>query len=110
MAKQPSLPRGSANVDLTTFNDGFRGRARRSSARTSTGFGGKGANQAVAARLCGANVGMVMKVGSDSSAPPPLRISNPGITSTSESPRAHPAASLLFSWNPAGRIASSSKG
>src|SRR4029077_9464836 len=29
------------------------------------GFGGKGANQAVAARLCGASVAMVAKVGSD---------------------------------------------
>ena len=29
------------------------------------GFGGKGANQAVAARLCGADVSMVARVGSD---------------------------------------------
>jgi ribokinase len=57
---------GSANIDLVTFADktpqpgetifgqGF-----------DMGFGGKGANQAVAARLCGADVSMVARVGSD---------------------------------------------
>jgi len=42
----------------------FRGQGKQSSARKfDLGFGGKGANQAFAARLCGANVGMVAKVG-----------------------------------------------
>jgi ribokinase len=57
---------GSVNTDLTTvtnsvprsgetiFGSGFH-----------LGFGGKGANQAVAARLCGADVLMVAKVGDD---------------------------------------------
>ena len=57
---------GSANVDLTTlvhnfpkpgetvFGKGFH-----------LGFGGKGANQAVAARRCGADVQMVARVGDD---------------------------------------------
>src|SRR5713101_1366061 len=57
---------GSANVDLTTFNDVFpRPGETIFGQRFDLGFGGKGANQAVAARLCGANVGMVAKVGSD---------------------------------------------
>ncbi len=57
---------GSANVDLTTFNDVFpRPGETIFGKRFDLGFGGKGANQAVAARLCGANVGMVAKVGSD---------------------------------------------
>jgi ribokinase len=57
---------GSANVDLTTFNDVFpRPGETIFGDRFDLGFGGKGANQAVAARLCGANVGMVAKVGSD---------------------------------------------
>jgi ribokinase len=57
---------GSANVDLTTFNDVFpRPGETIFGKKFDLGFGGKGANQAVAARLCGANVGMVAKVGGD---------------------------------------------
>src|SRR5260370_14065603 len=57
---------GSAKVDLTTFNDVFpRPGETIFGNKFDLGFGGKGANQAVAARLCGANVGMVAKVGSD---------------------------------------------
>jgi ribokinase len=57
---------GSANVDLTTFNDVFpRPGETIFGKKFDLGFGGKGANQAVAARLCGAKVGMVAKVGSD---------------------------------------------
>jgi ribokinase len=57
---------GSANVDLTTFNDVFpRPGETIFGKKFDLGFGGKGANQAVAAHLCGANVGMVAKVGSD---------------------------------------------
>jgi ribokinase len=67
MAKQSLIVVvGSANVDLTTFNDVFpRPGETIFGKRFDLGFGGKGANQAVAARLCGANVGMVAKVGSD---------------------------------------------
>jgi ribokinase len=57
---------GSANVDLTTFNDVFPQPGETIFGKKfDLGFGGKGANQAVAARLCGAHVGMVAKVGSD---------------------------------------------
>src|SRR5258706_14281835 len=57
---------GSANVDFPTFNDVFpRPGKTIVGKKFDLGFGGKGANQAVAARLCGANVGMVAKVGSD---------------------------------------------
>jgi ribokinase len=57
---------GSANVDLTTFNDVFpRPGETIFGNKFDLGFGGKGANQAVAARLCGAAVAMVAKVGSD---------------------------------------------
>lgn len=67
MAKQSLIVVvGSANVDLTTFNDVFpRPGETIFGKKFDLGFGGKGANQAVAARLCGANVGMVAKVGSD---------------------------------------------
>src|SRR6202171_1889992 len=67
MAKQSFIVVvGSANVDLTTFNDVFpRPGETIFGNKFDLGFGGKGANQAVAARLCGANVGMVAKVGSD---------------------------------------------
>jgi ribokinase len=57
---------GSANVDLTTFNDRFpRAGETIFAERFDLGFGGKGANQAVAARLCGADVSMVARVGND---------------------------------------------
>jgi ribokinase len=57
---------GSANVDLTIFNDQFpRPGETIFGERFDLGFGGKGANQAVAARRCGAAVGMVAKVGND---------------------------------------------
>ena len=67
MAKQSLIVVvGSANVDLTTFNDVFpRPGETIFGTKFDLGFGGKGANQAVAARLCGATVGMVAKVGDD---------------------------------------------
>src|SRR5260370_41474914 len=65
---------GSANVDLTTFNDAFpRPGETIFGKKFDLGFGGKGANQAVAARLCGANVGMVAKVGNDLFGPARLK-------------------------------------
>ena len=67
MPKQPFIAVvGSANVDLTTFNDVFpRPGETIFGKKFDLGFGGKGANQAVAARLSGASVAMVAKVGSD---------------------------------------------
>src|SRR5260370_12511072 len=57
---------GSENVDLTTFSDRFpRPGETIFGQRFDLGFGGKGANQAVAARLCGADVVMVAKLGND---------------------------------------------
>jgi ribokinase len=57
---------GSANIDLTTFSDRFpKAGETIFGQRFDLGFGGKGANQAVASRLCGADVFMVAKVGSD---------------------------------------------
>jgi ribokinase len=65
---------GSANVDLTTFNDVFpRPGETIFGKKFDLGFGGKGANQAVAARICGADVGMVAKVGSDLFGPATIR-------------------------------------
>ena len=66
----PSRPRvavvGSANIDLTTFAERFPKPGETIfGQRFDLGFGGKGANQAVAARLCGADVFMVARVGSD---------------------------------------------
>jgi ribokinase len=67
MAERPRIAVvGSANIDLTTFNDVFpRPGETIFGQRFDLGFGGKGANQAVAARLCGADVAMIAKVGSD---------------------------------------------
>ena len=75
MAKQSFIAVvGSANVDLTTFNDVFpRPGETIFGKKFDLGFGGKGANQAAAARLCGANVGMVAKVGSDLFGPATIR-------------------------------------
>ena len=57
---------GSANIDLTTFTDEFPRPGETIFGREfNLGFGGKGANQAVAARLCGAEVAMVARVGDD---------------------------------------------
>ena len=57
---------GSANIDLTTFTDRFPMPGETCFGRKfDLGFGGKGANQAVAAHLCGADVFMVARVGSD---------------------------------------------
>jgi len=67
MASRPLIAVvGSANVDLTTFHDAFPKPGETIFGKSfDLGFGGKGANQAVAARLCGANVAMVAKVGND---------------------------------------------
>jgi ribokinase len=57
---------GSANIDLTTFSDRFPNAGETIFGQNfDLGFGGKGANQAVASRLCGADVFMVARVGSD---------------------------------------------
>ena len=57
---------GSLITDLTTFTDAFpRPGETLFGRRFDLGFGGKGANQAVAAALCGAEVTMVAKVGRD---------------------------------------------
>jgi ribokinase len=66
----PHVPRiavvGSAVVDLTVFTDHFpRPGETIFGEHFDLGFGGKGANQAVAARLCGADVTMVARVGDD---------------------------------------------
>lgn len=67
MAKRPRIAVvGSVNIDLTTFTDQFPKPGETIfGQRFDLGFGGKGANQAVAARLCGAEVFMVARVGSD---------------------------------------------
>ncbi|HVO62539.1 MAG TPA: ribokinase [Terriglobales bacterium] len=67
MSKHPRIAVvGSANIDLTTFTDQFPKPGQTIFAQKfDLGFGGKGANQAVAARLCGAEVFMVACVGSD---------------------------------------------
>jgi ribokinase len=57
---------GSANIDLTTFTDEFPRPGETIFGREfHLGFGGKGANQAVAAVRCGAAVSMVARVGDD---------------------------------------------
>jgi len=65
---------GSANVDLTTFTDRFpKPGETLFGDRFDLGFGGKGANQAVAAALCGAEVHMVARVGDDLFGPATVR-------------------------------------
>src|SRR3954451_3479737 len=67
MAKRPRIAVvGSANIDLTTFTDKFPKPGETIfGQKFDLGFGGKGANQAVAARPCVADVFMVARVGSD---------------------------------------------
>jgi len=67
MGKRPRIAIvGSANVDLTTFADHFPKPGETIfGQKFDLGFGGKGANQAVAAKLCGADVFMVAHVGDD---------------------------------------------
>jgi len=67
MAKPPRIAVvGSADIDLTTFTAEFPKPGETIfGQKFDLGFGGKGANQAVAARLCGAEVFMVARVGSD---------------------------------------------
>ncbi len=75
MAKRPRIAVvGSANVDLTTFSDRFpRAGETIFGDRFDLGWGGKGANQAVAAKLCGADVFMVARVGDDLFGPATIR-------------------------------------
>ena len=57
---------GSANIDLVSFVDQFPKPGETIfGQKFDLGFGGKGANQAAAARLCGAEVFMVARVGDD---------------------------------------------
>jgi ribokinase len=67
MARRPRIAVvGSANIDLTTFTARFPKPGETIFGdRFDLGFGGKGANQAVAARLCGAEVFMIARVGDD---------------------------------------------
>jgi len=67
MAKRPRIAVvGSANIDLTTFTSRFPKPGETIFGDSfDLGFGGKGANQATACRLCGADVFMIARVGSD---------------------------------------------
>jgi len=75
MSRQPRIAVvGSANIDLVTFADRFpRPGETIFGEHFDLGFGGKGANQAVAARLCGAQVHMVARVGDDLFGPATIR-------------------------------------
>ncbi len=65
---------GSINVDLTTFVNRMPQAGETIFGRSfHLGFGGKGANQAVAAQLCGAQVSMVGRVGDDLFGPAALQ-------------------------------------
>src|SRR5260370_9171873 len=72
---------GSANIDLVTYTDQFPRPGETIFGREfSLGFGGKGANQAVAARLCVAEVAMVARVGDDLFGPANIQnFTSPGI-------------------------------
>ena len=74
----PTRPRiavvGSCNIDLVTFMDRFpKPGETMFGNKFDLGFGGKGANQAVAARLCGADVHMIARVGDDIFGPATIR-------------------------------------
>jgi ribokinase len=84
----PERPRiaviGSANVDLTTFTERFPKPGETIfGQKFDLGFGGKGANQATASQLCGAEVFMVARVGSDLFGPATIQnFKNLGIDAT----------------------------
>ncbi len=85
MAKTPRIAVvGSANIDLTTFTDRFPKPGETIFGQSfDLGFGGKGANQAVASKLCGAEVFMVARVGSDLFGPATIKnFKNLGIDAT----------------------------
>jgi len=85
MTKRPRIAVvGSANIDLTTFTEKFPKPGETIfGQKFDLGFGGKGANQAVAARLCGAEVFMVARVGSDLFGPATIEnFRNQGINPT----------------------------
>jgi ribokinase len=85
MAKRPRIAVvGSANIDLTTFTNQFPKPGETIfGQKFDLGFGGKGANQAVAAKLCGADVFMVARVGSDLFGPATIKnFQNLGIDAT----------------------------
>src|ERR1700756_196822 len=67
MPKRPRIAVvGSANIDLTTFTSRFPKPGETIFGDSfDLGFGGKGANQATASRLCGAEVFMIARVGTD---------------------------------------------
>src|SRR5579884_627594 len=67
MPKHPRIAVvGSANIDLVTYTDQFPKPGETIFGKSfDLGFGGKGANQAVAAKLCGAEVFMIARVGGD---------------------------------------------
>jgi ribokinase len=66
---------GSANVDLVSLTDHFpRPGETVFGDDFDLGFGGKGANQAVAAKLCGAELYMVARVGDDLFGPATMSI------------------------------------
>lgn len=67
MPKRPRIAVvGSANIDLVTYTDQFPKPGETIFGKKfDLGFGGKGANQAVAAKLCGAEVFMIGRVGND---------------------------------------------
>lgn len=75
MSRRPRIAVvGSANVDLTTFSDRFpKAGETIFGEHFDLGWGGKGANQAVAARLCGADVAMIARVGDDLFGPATIR-------------------------------------
>jgi ribokinase len=57
---------GSANIDMVTYTDDIPRPGETIFGREfHLGFGGKGANQAAAAKCCGADVAMVARVGDD---------------------------------------------
>jgi ribokinase len=85
MTKRPRIAVvGSANIDLVTFADRFPKPGETIfGQKFDLGFGGKGANQAVAAHLCGAEVFMVARVGSDLFGPATIQnFKNMGIDAT----------------------------